>query len=504
MTLPPFNGPRGRQATATLPGAGETAVAGAGASRPGAPEALAPAAGGVPGAGSARPAPDAPGAAAGAPAALGGPGAAAAAGAPGTAAAASAPGTPGAVPPVAPRPAADGESQSLNLARRSFVNTRPVVRAAAILWVLGLALLAANLTLFRRYLTSSQTTRGKLAGIERDVGREKRAGTELRERLGSLNLEQQNREVTFLNRKIDERTFSWSLLFTRMAKVLPDQVRLLRLRPSNVVQKDSASRSLAREAKQPPVVLAMHCEAKDDEALLRFVDNMFAHPAFAEPNLENEDRDASGLIRFNVTVQYQPNADSAETAEAEGVLGGQAPKARMAPAGARPRRPARTTAGHGLPAGSHEGGGGAAGIQGAGARAAAPLPAGGLPAAGTGVPSAGGLPGAGSLAPPAAGPGAAAQSPATAGAGSPGAGGAPALPGAGGAPALPGAGGAPASPAGAGLIQVAPVPQSARRRHHRPPGAATPPPPPAPGTPGPPPAPGTTGAPGTPQRGGRP
>jgi Tfp pilus assembly protein PilN len=216
--------------------------------------------------------------------------------------------------PAATSPAS--EPESLNLARRPFVNTRPVARVAAILWVLGALLLAANVALFRGYLTKSQTTRYKLAGLERDIAAEKRAGAELQSRIGTLKLDQQNREVTFLNRKIDERTFSWSLLFERMKEVLPDQVRLLRLKPTNVVQRDIGlgPRPSPHELNPPLVTLTMHCEAKNDEALLRFVDNMFAHPAFAEPNLQSEEREDSGLVRFDLVVQYQPNPQAARAA----------------------------------------------------------------------------------------------------------------------------------------------------------------------------------------------
>ncbi|HEY6320247.1 MAG TPA: hypothetical protein VJA16_01680 [Thermoanaerobaculia bacterium] len=265
MTLPPFDGPRARQATATLNG--EPAVDGA------------PAGPAVP---------------------LDSPGSPGSVGAPASTGFA-----------AAPAPAAPLESaESLNLAQRPFVNTRPVERVAAILWVLGVALLAWNLKLFMGYLGSSQATRVKLAALERDIAGEQRTNADLQGQVDKLGLDQENREVTFLNRKIEERTFSWSLLFDRMAEVLPDKVRLLRLAPSNVVQREIGlgPRPSPRELNPPPVVLTLHCEAKDDEALLRFVDNLFAHPAFSEPNLENEEREDSGLLRFDLTVQYQPNA----------------------------------------------------------------------------------------------------------------------------------------------------------------------------------------------------
>jgi Tfp pilus assembly protein PilN len=276
MTLPPFDGPRARQATATL--GGEPAVDG-GPAGPSVPL-------------------DSPGYP-GAPASTVFP-------------------APPAPPRAQPAAARLERAESLNLAQRPFVNTRPVERVAAILWVLGVALLAWNLKLFMGYLGSSQVTRGKLATLERDIAGEQQTNAELQGQVARLGLDQENREVTFLNRKIEERTFSWSLLFDRMAEVLPDQVRLLRLKPSNVVQREIGlgPRASANELNPPPVVLTLHCEAKDDEALLRFVDNLFAHPAFSEPNLENEEREDSGLLRFDLTVQYQPNATTNPTTPA--------------------------------------------------------------------------------------------------------------------------------------------------------------------------------------------
>jgi Tfp pilus assembly protein PilN len=256
-------------------------------------------------------------------------------------------------------------------------------------------LLAANVMLFMGYLTSSQSTRIKLAGLEREITREKRDGAVLQGNLGKLGLDQQNREVTFLNRKIAERTFSWSLLFDRMAEVLPNDVRLLRLKPANVVQRDVGlgPRPSDRELNPPPVTMTMHCEAKDDEAVLRFVDNLFAHPAFSNPNLESEERQDTGWLRFDITVQYQSNVPAGATAR---------------PPQARTSRQAR------------------------GAKTAG--------AAGTAVPTPGGAAGTTGLS------GLAGSAPAA------GPGGKPA------AAAVPGMPPAPGSPAGAGLVPVGPLP----------------------------------------------
>jgi Tfp pilus assembly protein PilN len=425
MTLPPFDGPRARQATATLNGE----LAGP----PGSPDP--PGAPGFPGAPGSPDAPSFP-----------------------------------VAPPAPAEPASRlqpvvAEPEPLNLARRPFVNTRPVERVAAILWVLGVALLVGNLTLFMGYLSKSQDTRAKLAVRQRDIAAEQHAKTELQGRLGKLGLDQQNREVSFLNRKIDERTFSWSLLFDRMAEVLPDEVRLLQLTPTGMVQRDTGLRAAPSEFKPTQVVLTMHCEAKDDEALLRFVDNLFAHPAFSEPNLQSEERLDNGLLRFDLTVQYHPNPP--------GVLTGPAPQTRTTRATRSPRKPSSTPQSRpearvpGAPAGAGAGAGAAEAAGGtAGNRAVTPAaPA--SPGAAAAAAAAGASPaGAGlvRVAPP------------------------PRWPGAGGtrAPAVPGVPGRPQAPA------AAPTP-----------GISEPPPPAASRLPGAPPGPGNPPTSGSPGRGGR-
>jgi Tfp pilus assembly protein PilN len=242
----------------------------------------------------------------------------------------------------APMPADAGgpvEADPLNLARRPFVNTRPVVRVAAILWLLGIVLMVLNVALFEGYLSSSEAVRGRLDKAQRDTSREQDNAAALKRQIGNLDLEQQNRKVAFLNHKIDERTFSWGLLLDRLADVLPDQVRVLRLTPTSLVPKDQeAAMRAGREPKPQPFLLSLTCEAKDDEAMLRFVDNLFVQPAFANPNLASEARQDSGLVKFELSVQYQPKPEVRARAP-------QAPPRRSGRPGAAPPLPPATAAG---------------------------------------------------------------------------------------------------------------------------------------------------------------
>ncbi|HEX5760035.1 MAG TPA: PilN domain-containing protein [Thermoanaerobaculia bacterium] len=213
-----------------------------------------------------------------------------------------------------------------NLARRPFANTRPATRLALALWAAGALLLAGNAAVYWSYFAGSGDRRAELARLEQQVVREQQREAQAETALAGIDLAGQNEQVDFLNRKIAERAFSWSLLFDRVAEVLPDAVRLTSLRPYGVVADDARRRTSRRVvAEEGRVALEIRGQAKSGEALLRFVDNLFAHPAFAEPDLSQEAMDQGELIDFNLRVHYLPEVAESVAAIEEG-----APPARAA------------------------------------------------------------------------------------------------------------------------------------------------------------------------------
>lgn len=205
-------------------------------------------------------------------------------------------------PSAAPRRAG-----SLNLARRPFINTRPVTRVSILLWLLGLLLLLGNVSLFWNYLSGSAAKRDELASLEQDIQRQQKTVGELERRLASLNLAEQNRRVRFLNRKIAERTFSWSLLFDRLAEVLPDDVRLTRLAPKPLSKKSFGAQD-DDEPVDDRVLLTIHGVSRSDEGALDFVNSLFAHREwFENPDISRESREEeSNTVEFDVQVIYIP------------------------------------------------------------------------------------------------------------------------------------------------------------------------------------------------------
>jgi hypothetical protein len=216
----------------------------------------------------------------------------------------------------------------LNLAGRPFLNSRPVVRVSLLLWALSLLLLLANVSLFWSYRQRSADKREQIARGEAEIKRQQAASTQLQRQLDSFNLAAQNQRIEFLNKQIQERTFSWSQLLDRIAERMPNDVRLNRLTPltgkkaEQQLQRSSASRRAARGSDR--VTLSITGESRNDDALSSFVERLF-QPPFADPNLIHEEREEDGkTLKFEISVQYRPDPPPSAPA-AGGAVGSAAP-----------------------------------------------------------------------------------------------------------------------------------------------------------------------------------
>lgn len=217
----------------------------------------------------------------------------------------------------------------INLASRPFVNDRPVKRVTILLWALGALLAIAAAWSYWVYVAGREDQRRELARLEGAMEVERAEIAELQRRFASFELEGQNQRVRFLNQRIAERTFSWSLLFDHLAEILPADVRLLNLAPEvgfGAVRRIDEE-SLA-EIPGERVPLRVNATARREEAILELLDAMFASPRFERPNLAQESRERSGgETRISLSVVYLPGAgeeplDGAGDAPAGGALDG--------------------------------------------------------------------------------------------------------------------------------------------------------------------------------------
>lgn len=214
----------------------------------------------------------------------------------------------------------DRPAASVNLARRPFANIRPIQRLGIALWVIGGALAVAAAVLFWRSLFGIETKQEELAAIERHIAAERLQLENAEASLRRMNLRQQNVEATYLNDRIAERTFPWSVLFEDLAEVLPREVRLFSLAPQAAAGVTRASAQPVRQRDSRVgrrVFLQMNGAAESDEALLRLLDNLFASPYFDAPSLPRETFEGNS-VEFTLSVYYLPDAPRAARPAAEG------------------------------------------------------------------------------------------------------------------------------------------------------------------------------------------
>jgi Tfp pilus assembly protein PilN len=221
--------------------------------------------------------------------------------------------------PAAALAAPPARVDPLNLARRPFLNSRPVVRASLLLWLLGLALLLGNISLFWNYRQRSADKREQITRGEAEIASQQAAAAKLRQQLDTFNLDGQNQQVDFLNRQIAERTFSWSDLLDRITERLPHDVRLNKLAPitgekadKETQERSHGTRRVTRTSDQ--VSIEITGEARNYDQLLAFVQSLFRAP-FADPDLIREENQDDGTAwKFEITVQYRPSTFSAADA----------------------------------------------------------------------------------------------------------------------------------------------------------------------------------------------
>lgn len=228
-----------------------------------------------------------------------------------------------------------GHHRTPNLARKPFLNTRPVVRVGILLGLFGLVLAAANLYAYRSFSRGQGVKQDQIEAARRAIVEEGEAIRELETRRQRVDLESQNAQVRFLNRKIEQRTFSWSLLFDTLTEILPRDVRISRLGLESLSEDEverrrsgpRSSTSIDETSLRPgEILLGIDGESRNYDAFLDLLDALFQSLAFRQANPSGDTKIQSGIFRFRMQVIYLPeraaslkeskNPDGAAEAEA--------------------------------------------------------------------------------------------------------------------------------------------------------------------------------------------
>ena len=196
--------------------------------------------------------------------------------------------------------------QAPNLARDPFANLRPLVRASALLTLAAVVLTGWNLFSYLRAGSGAAHLEADLARVAHETDEARARLATIERDLAAHDLAAENKRAAFLNERIEERSFSWNLLLTRLAEAEPRGVRIRNLSPAFGKKGREAVASIATGDRRAPVALSIQGEAQDGEALLDFIDRLFAHPAFDSPKLAREGKQDGGVTAFTLSVIYLP------------------------------------------------------------------------------------------------------------------------------------------------------------------------------------------------------
>jgi len=189
-----------------------------------------------------------------------------------------------------------------NLSTRPFYNDRAVR-----LWLGVLAAAAVAATLFNvaRGLEYSRIDTRLVSQASRDEARaaELRANAaRLRATIDPKQLDATSADAQEANALIDRRTFSWTELLNRFEQTLPDEVRIVSVRP--------------KADPRGGTVLMISVVARGTDEVSKFMDKLEATGAFKELRGTNEERyDEKGLLEGTIETRYLPRPEPAEKAK---------------------------------------------------------------------------------------------------------------------------------------------------------------------------------------------
>src|SRR6185295_16904575 len=170
----------------------------------------------------------------------------------------------------------------INLATRPFYNERAVG-----LWLLLVAVVVAAATLFN--ISSVIGYSRSDTELAMQASRDEARAADLRQQAARLRATVDPRQIEFAstearqaNDLIDRRTFSWTELLNRFEETLPDDVRIVSIRP--------------RLDPKTGIVLLLSIVARSVEDIEKFMDNLETTGAFAGTLTREDHVNEEGLI----------------------------------------------------------------------------------------------------------------------------------------------------------------------------------------------------------------
>jgi hypothetical protein len=188
-------------------------------------------------------------------------------------------------------------SRGWNLARRPFHDDRPMWAVTAVLFVLGLLLLAANLRQVADYRRGVADIQASVDALEARQQKADARAQSAKSALASYRVSTMAEESRGLARLVAERRFSWTTLLARLERTLPPLVGVVRLQP--------------RFEKEGEVWLDMQLVAKSADLVVPTIAALSKDPGFAHVELRSEMTGEPGSpdpFQFTISSRYDPGA----------------------------------------------------------------------------------------------------------------------------------------------------------------------------------------------------
>ncbi|HUR35846.1 MAG TPA: PilN domain-containing protein [Vicinamibacterales bacterium] len=198
-----------------------------------------------------------------------------------------------------------------NLSTRPFYNVSAVRSWLAIAGAVVIAATAFNVSQVLRYSNSNTELVTRASNDEARAAELRRTAQRLRASVDATQVDAVSVDARQANELIDRRTFSWTELFNRFERTLPDDVRITAVHPT--VDRDRR------------IVLAVNVLAREVDDVNQFMENLDQTNAFFELHSRQEQTNDEGQIESSLEMIYAPHGELAAPAVPEPAPAASAP-----------------------------------------------------------------------------------------------------------------------------------------------------------------------------------
>jgi len=184
-----------------------------------------------------------------------------------------------------------------NLSTRPFYNERAVRTWLLLGTLIVVAATAFNISSVLGYSRSDTQLAVEASRDEPRAADLRQQAAKLRATVDPRQIEYASNEARQANALIDRRTFSWTELFNRFETTLPDDVRIVTVRPS--LDRDRG------------IVLTINVVARSVEDVEKFINNLDATKVFADLLTVEDHYDDQGVLSATIETAYKPERGKA-------------------------------------------------------------------------------------------------------------------------------------------------------------------------------------------------